>query len=182
MPWGAAIIAGRVGIGTDGFAHYGVANIRGCSSGAIRAKKLRVRRGQGRGLGRGQGVEQRHWLEATGVSPGPSIKSNALVMVATSLAYLVMQGPAQAYATEVDQPTDGLNAAVSHVERWWSLGGLLLCLLSFAGYLFMRLQQAGSEESCNRVDSAIVKAVRGDRAVTLSGLVYPMIAGTVHVE
>ena len=161
-----------MGIGTDGFAHYGVANIRGCSGGAILAKKLRLRRGAG--------VEPRHWLEATGVSPGPSIKSNALVMVATSLAYLVVQGPAQAYALE--PPTDEVNAAVSHVERWWPLGGLLLCLLSFAGYLFMRLQQVGSEESCNRVDSAIVKAVRGDKAVTLSGLVYPMIAGTVHID
>ena len=134
MPWGAAIIAGRVGIGSDGLARYGVTKVRGCSSGEILAKKLRVPSGRN--------AEQRHWLEATGVSPGPSIKSNALVMVVTSLVYLVIQGPAQAYAME--PATDEVDAAVSHAERWWSLGGLLLCLLNFAGYLFLMLQQAHS--------------------------------------
>jgi hypothetical protein len=170
VPWGAAIIAGRVGIGSDGLAHYGVSSTRGCSSGEAVAKKLRVRRGRR--------VEPRHWLEATGVSPGPSIKSNAIIMVATSLAYLVIQGPAQAYAME--PPTDEVNAAVSHIERWWSLGGLLLCLLSFTGYLFLRVQKANSEESNNKIDSAIIRAIQNEKTLTLSGVIYPMIAGIMH--
>ena len=112
------------------------------------------------------------------MSPGPSIKSNAIIMVATSLAYLVIQGPAQAYAME--PPTDEVNAAVSHIERWWSLGGLLLCLLSFTGYLFLRVQKANSEESNNKIDSAIIRAIQNEKTLTLSGVIYPMIAGIMH--
>ena len=170
VPWGAAIIAGRVGIGADGLAQYGIKKSRRSATGAsseitseeIVAKKL------------GQNAEHRHWLEATGVSPGPSIKSNAFVMVATSLVYLVIQGPAWAYATEPS--TDEMNATVSHVERWWAMGALLLCLLNFTGYLFLMVQQTNSEESTNRVDSAIIKAIQTEQGVTLSGVLYPMIA------
>ena len=163
VPWGAAIIAGRVGIGTDGLAHYGVRKSRKPSASSdVIAKKL------------GRNVEQKHWLQATGVSPGPSIRSNAFVMVATSLVYLVIQGPAQAYALEPS--SDEVVAEVSHVERWWSLGGLLLSLLAFVGYLFLMVQQANSEESTNRIDSAIIKAIQSQKAVTLSGVLYPMIA------
>ena len=68
VPWGAAIIAGRVGIGADGFARYAVTNARGCRRGEMRAKKLR--------LPRGARAEARHWLEATGVSVGPNPNPN----------------------------------------------------------------------------------------------------------
>ena len=102
--------------------------------------------------------------------------------MATSLAYLLLQAPAQASA--IEPPAEELEAedeaAVAPAERWGSLGGLLLCLLGLGALLYLRLQRAGSEASGERIERAIIAAIRSDKALTLSGLVYPMIAGRRH--
>ena len=87
VPWSFSILAGRVAIGADGLAQYKIRKRRGTALGSAEmlAKKL------------GSNTAQKHFLEATGVSPGSTIRSNAYVMVATSLVYLVIQGPAFAY-------------------------------------------------------------------------------------
>ena len=158
VPWGAAVIAGRVGIGPDGLAHYGVKRKK---TGAAKPDRQGV-------LARKMGGASEHVLTSTGVSPAPSIKANAYVMVATSLVYLVIQGPAFPYWTEPS--SDDVMAEVSSVERWWALAGLVIALLAFCGYLLLMVQQASSEENLNRIDSAIIKALQSDSPVTLSGV------------
>jgi Ca2+/Na+ antiporter len=168
VPWSFSILAGRVAIGADGLAQYKIRKRRGTALGSAEmlAKKL------------GSNTAQKHFLEATGVSPGSTIRSNAYVMVATSLVYLVIQGPAFAY--DMEPSTDAVNRVVSHVERWWALGGLFLSIIAFVGYLFLMVQQADEEHNPdlrNRIDSAIIKALQtSDTPITLSGVLYPMIA------
>ena len=72
IPWGLSIIMGRVPLRSDGTANY---KKKGHVSGAS-------------------------FLTGYGVMPETSIRSNALIMVVTSLIYLIIQGPAFAYATD----------------------------------------------------------------------------------
>ena len=167
VPWGAAVIAGRVGIGPDGLAHYGIKRKRAGGAGAAKPDRRDV-------LAKKMGGASDHVLTSTGVSPAPSIKANAYVMMATSLVYLVIQGPAFPYWT--DGTSDDVMEEVSSVERWWALAGLVIALLAFCGYLLLMVQQASSDENLNRIDSAIIKALQSDSPVTLSGVLYPMIA------
>jgi len=167
VPWGAAIIAGRVGIGKDGLAKYKVTKKKG-SSGKTARQSVHNAKMQG---------EQKNpsFLTATGVSPLSSIKDNAYVMVGTSLVYLLIQGPAFAFGMETPA-TDAVNAEVSLAEQWWSLGGLIVAILAFIGYLLLMIQQAGGADHADKVDGAIIKMLHSNSPVTLSGVLYPMIA------
>ena len=76
IPWAGSIYLGRVPIDASGNAQY---------------KKRKAAAGGGGNL-----------LTGYGVTPEPSIKTNAIIMVVTSLIYLVIQGPAFSYATDAD--------------------------------------------------------------------------------
>ena len=54
-----------------------------------------------------------------GVTPEASIKMNAFLMVATSLCYLIIQGPAFQYARGKPQESAAaLNVEVAETEHW----------------------------------------------------------------
>ena len=71
IPWGLSIIMGKVPIRADGTANYKKKGLQANAS----------------------------YCTGYGVTPEASIRSNAVIMVATSLIYLIIQGPAFAYAT-----------------------------------------------------------------------------------
>jgi len=74
LPWGLSVYYGRVPLSRSGVAQY-------------------------RAASRQRAGKRPPTLCNTGVAPEPSIRENAVVMVATALAYLVIQGPAMQYAT-----------------------------------------------------------------------------------
>jgi hypothetical protein len=68
--------------------------------------------------------------KAQGVSPDGTIRTNAYIVVATSVCYLVIQGPAFQFARDTDDSDD---EHVYSVERWFALIGLLLAVGGFCG-------------------------------------------------
>ena len=137
VPWGMSIIAGRVGLGPDGRARYGVRQslITGSSRDGVIKAKLKH--------------SASSVLCGTGVTPTGTIKSNALLMVGTSLTYLVIQGPAFKYSS--DAPGDDaakldLDWKIADTERWWAFVGLILSIALFAFYLWLMVKQSGEED------------------------------------
>ena len=164
VPWSMAILAGRVAIGSDGEARYATKRGRSPSTaGQMIAKKLSGSEGSP--------------FTSTGVSPGPTIRSNALLMVATSLTYLLIQGPAFAYSTTPPhEPDDPLDKKVSHIQHFWALGGFVLAVVAFCGYLVLMAKQGNEEEKQYLVDKVILHELENSDAYDLKGLVGPIIA------
>ena len=164
VPWSTAILAGRVAIGSDGEARYATKRGRSPSTaGQMIAKKLSGSEGSP--------------FTSTGVSPGPTIRSNALLMVATSLTYLLIQGPAFAYSTTPPhEPDDPLDKKVSHIQHFWALGGFVLAVVAFCGYLVLMAKQGNEEEKQYLVDKVILHELENSDAYDLKGLVGPIIA------
>jgi Ca2+/Na+ antiporter len=163
IPWGGAILAGRVKIGSDGTARYKVRTGRplpsrqsssGVASPERSARQLVV------AAKLGQATGWRAFLFGTGVTPDATIRKNALLMLGTALVYLVIQGPATRYAMQ-REPDD---VAVAQVEKGWALAGLLLAVLTFGGYLWLMMRQAASSEvKQHAIDKAIVKQIQARR-------------------
>ena len=111
VPWGGCIFAGAMPLGKSGDALY---SKRGSAS----SKK--------------QGTLAK--LSGHGITPDGTIKTNSYLMVATSLCYLIIQGPAFAYARrpEGGGDADDLDATVASTEHWWSLTGLVVSVAAFA--------------------------------------------------
>ena len=122
VPWGLAIIYGRVPIGANGQALYGKAKRNSMHS-------------------RPAGSSMMDY----GVTPRETIRTNAFLMVATSLIYLVIQGPAFAYAKEPNEPS--VQGAVASTEHWYALIGLILASISFFAYIFLMTKQSASSAS-----------------------------------
>ena len=164
VPGSTAILAGRVAIGSDGEARYATKRGRSPSTaGQMIAKKLSGSEGSP--------------FTSTGVSPGPTIRSNALLMVATSLTYLLIQGPAFAYSTTPPhEPDDPLDKKVSHIQHFWALGGFVLAVVAFCGYLVLMAKQGNEEEKQYLVDKVILHELENSDAYDLKGLVGPIIA------
>ena len=138
VPWGLSIFAGSVPVGAAGHALYGKKAI------AAEKHKIALRRAKTSTLTASKGL----W--GYGVTPEATIKENAGIMVATSLCYLIIQGPAFQFAKSVSaaqQPTPRTAAAsacsrcprqgsevndkAAEEEHWWSLVGLLVTLGGF---------------------------------------------------
>ena len=122
VPWGLSIIYGRVPIGANGQAMYSAKAKRG----SILAQKA------------GASVDE-------GVTPEPSIRSNALIMFGTALIYLVIQGPAFAYAREPNEPS--VQADVADSEHWYALAGLILACAAFVGYILLMMHQSAESST-----------------------------------
>jgi Ca2+/Na+ antiporter len=122
VPWGLSIIYGSVPIGPNGQALYGKAKRNSMHS-------------------RPGGSSMMDY----GVTPGETIRTNAFLMVATSLIYLVIQGPAFAYAKEPNEPS--VQGAVASTEHWYALIGLILASISFFAYIFLMTKQSESSAS-----------------------------------
>jgi len=147
IPWGLSIIMGRVPLRSDGTANY---KKKGHVSGAS-------------------------FLTGYGVMPETSIRSNALIMVVTSLIYLIIQGPAFAYATDTSA---GTIPKLSRKEHWFSLAGLVCAIVAFFGYIYLMTAQSTGGTAANTeflINQASIKAIEGDGSVTLAGVIAPII-------
>ena len=152
LPWGGSILLGRVPIGPDGTAAY----------------KRR----------RSSDVKGTPFLTGYGVTPEPSIKSNAAIMVVTSLIYLVIQGPGFKYATDSD-PSD--IPQVASDEHDFALAGLVLACIAFIGYivLMMKQQEHGHGNHEFLINAASIKAIEDStNTISLAGVIAPIIAAS----
>ena len=151
IPWGGCIFAGAMPLSKSGEAIY--------------SKKAAVATKQ-------QGVLAK--LSGHGVTPEGTIKSNAFVMAATSVCYLIIQGPAFQFAYgESGEPVscllpyppkrtpgphtsrgaplsqvEALNKTVAKTEHWWSLAGLVVAIAAFVFYISLMVAQSGGEVAC----------------------------------
>jgi len=156
IPWGLCILAGGVGM-KDGEADYSVKKSRG---GAVTRQSVLAEKMKGDGVG---------------VTPSPTIAANARIMLATSLIYLIIQGPALAYSHAVATADNGLNGEIAEVESQWALGGLVVACIGFVIYLVLMVQQGGDDVSNDKIDAAMKEEIaRG--TTTILGLIAPLVA------
>eukprot|EP00638_Chattonella_subsalsa_P010715 CAMPEP_0117781324 /NCGR_PEP_ID=MMETSP0948-20121206/2772_1 /TAXON_ID=44440 /ORGANISM="Chattonella subsalsa, Strain CCMP2191" /LENGTH=561 /DNA_ID=CAMNT_0005609321 /DNA_START=9 /DNA_END=1692 /DNA_ORIENTATION=+ len=124
LPWCLSVMAGRVSIEKDG-----------------NEQKLRYKK-------RPKLIPPEWGLKKTGVECGDNVRAGGLLMVITSISYLVIQGPAF-FITSTD------DTVIADAENRWALGGLVLCLVFFCGYLKYQwdLAQSDAEDSETSLDS-----------------------------
>ena len=157
IPWGLSIYYGRVPI-QRGTAVYG-----------SKAKRTSAM-GSDSGMG------------AFGVTPDGTIRTNSMLMIGTALIYLVIQGPAFAYAQESPENTPGVMDEVAGEEHWYALVGLVVALVAFFSYIWiMTIQSASGASSTSDyiITQVAVKAIDGGMPVTLAGIIAPIIESSV---
>jgi hypothetical protein len=116
-------------------------------------------------------------LSGAGVVLGHNVHVGGWIMIGTSITYLLLQGPGLFYQ---NQPL----AVVAAHQQYWSLGGLVLCIALFIGYMWYQYQVAMSEDSSNafndKKDAVITNSIK-DGDITLFGALQPeMIA--MHMD
>eukprot|EP00730_Choanoeca_flexa_P013326 TRINITY_DN5196_c0_g1_i1.p1 TRINITY_DN5196_c0_g1~~TRINITY_DN5196_c0_g1_i1.p1 ORF type:complete len:583 (+),score=148.80 TRINITY_DN5196_c0_g1_i1:29-1777(+) len=141
LPWFLAILGGRVDI------IHGRPNYRK-PRGARNWSKLSIK-----------GTAA---LTQTGVGLRSDIAMGGKIMLASSLIYLLIQGPA--FATDISKH-DSTNRQ-AEIEHDWALAGLIVCLLTFVGYLVYQVKYANISD---QVDKATRQAI-GQKLISLSGV------------
>ena len=123
-------------------------------------------------------------LSSFGVSPDATIRSNAYVMVATALLYLVIQGPAFQYATKPEYLKPPNSAVASHTEHGFALAGLMLTTAAFVGYLVLMVRQSQQSSPVReyRVTAVALKALDDNPHISLSGIIAPIIADAAQFQ
>jgi len=123
-------------------------------------------------------------LSSFGVSPDATIRSNAYVMVATALLYLVIQGPAFQYATKPEYLEPPKSAVASHTEHGFALAGLMLTTAAFVGYLVLMVRQSQQSSPVReyRVTAVALKALDDNPHISLSGIIAPIIADAAQFQ
>lgn len=155
VPWGLCILAGAVGI-KDGTADYVVKKRRGST---ISAEDMMAQKMAGEGLG---------------VSPSGQIAVNARIMIATSLIYLVIQGPAIDYMTT--PATAEINKEIAQVESGWSLLGLGIAIASFCLYLILMICLSNDDDEVkNEKVNKVINKVSSTGEAKILTLIAPMI-------
>lgn len=155
IPWGFSIILGKVPIGNDGEAVYSRRRAGAMPKGSL--------------------------LSGAGVTPDASIRNNAMLMVLTSLIYLVIQGPAFPYSENGDA---SILPKVAREEHTYALIGLVVAVVAFIGYivLMMRSDEPAKEFVVNMAQIRAIEDSSGDLGhVTLVGILAPIIAHSTKV-
>ena len=99
-------------------------------------------------------------LSHTGVALTPEINHGARLMMMTTIPYFLIQGPA--FFLHGDRQT------VSNGEKYWALGGFLLCISFFIYYLSIQLKM--SNEGVDKLRRmAVTREAMKKGAVSLSG-------------
>lgn len=102
----------------------------------------------------------------TGVALSDAVRHGAVIMVATTIPYFLIQGP----AFFLHGPTEVIAAG----EKNWALTGLIVCLVGFVSYLYLqvRISQRG-EDKVKRI--AVMKKLLREGQVSLSGALADII-------
>lgn len=90
-------------------------------------------------------------------------------MIATSLTYILLQGPGVFY---MGQP---ISVVAAH-QQYWSLAGLITCTVLFMAYLWYQYQVAQSDDATspfNDLKDAVISANIKTGEITLFGALQP---------
>lgn len=74
----------------------------------------------------------------TGVAISPPVRVGGLIMLATAITYFFIQVPAFVYYNEP-------SSSLAREESPWALVGLILAVLSFAGYLIYQFRISATD-------------------------------------
>jgi len=89
-------------------------------------------------------------LFQTGVALRSEINTNGLIMVATSMCYLVIQIPAFVELSKYNNNTVEAATAQATAEKPWILASLIVCMMAFTAYLvYMFIDNMGSGDEGN---------------------------------
>uniref|UniRef100_A0A7S2SXU0 EF-hand domain-containing protein n=1 Tax=Rhizochromulina marina TaxID=1034831 RepID=A0A7S2SXU0_9STRA len=105
----------------------------------------------------------------TGVANSDSVRKGGLIMMVTAVSYIILQGPA-VYFKSKGKDTD----QVAQGQKSFALGGLILCLVFFFGYLYYQWRlslNADNEVAEQRHAAMIIRNINQGR-VTLRGAFY----------
>mmetsp|Transcript_16758 Transcript_16758/g.67609 ORF Transcript_16758/g.67609 Transcript_16758/m.67609 type:complete len:588 (-) Transcript_16758:594-2357(-) len=119
-------------------------------------------------------------LFGCGVQPGDQVKTGAVLMLLTSISYLVIQGPCiyLEYFSSAQGPktTAAKDHEIGSGEHWFALAGLCITLFGFVAYLWYQVSTSGDEDNIRkfRADELIKQKLRKGE-ITLAGAMSEII-------
>jgi len=129
IPWFCSLLAGRVSLDENGVGMY--------------KKKEKL-------------VNPKWSLLRTGTNVKPGLRKSAIMMIITSVSYLLIQGPAFKYSgrrNEGSSASESFSVTSSEVEHehWWALAGFISSLILFIVYLVYQVKSANSESNKDKI-------------------------------
>jgi len=129
IPWFASLLAGRVSLDANGEGFY--------------KKKEKL-------------VDPKWSLFRTGTNVKPGLRFSAIVMIITSVSYLLIQGPAFKYAFRKSgngsgSDSNSVTSSEIESEHWFALAGFISSLILFIGYLVYQVVTANSESKKDKI-------------------------------
>ena len=110
-------------------------------------------------------------LFTTGVTITDAVQHGGVIMMLTTIPYLLIQIPASFM--------HGPSEVVAEHERWYALSGLLVCLFGLVWYMRLQLQLSRAGEDRGK-RLAVVKKLLQQGQVSLSGAVAAKVRAEEH--
>jgi len=108
-------------------------------------------------------------LFTTGVSISPQVNKGSLIMMITTVSYLIIQIPAS-FLTDVD------FRAVGKEEKYWALSGLIVCVASFVAYLVLQYKMSINLENFDKMVIGMKQALDNGK-ISLHTCLFDFIVG-----
>ena len=108
-------------------------------------------------------------LFTTGIGISPEVNNGALIMMVTTVSYLIIQVPAS-FLTDLDLKEVGKK------EKGWALVGLIVCVISFIWYLVLQYKMSINLENFDRMIYEMKVALDEDK-LSLQTCIYDFMAG-----
>jgi len=126
IPWFCSLLAGRVSLDENGVGFY--------------KKKEKL-------------VAPKWSLLRTGTNVKPGLRKSAVIMIITSVSYLLIQGPAFRFSKRGGDESSSNSVTSSEVqsEHWWALAGFICSLVMFIFYLIYQVKSANSESNKDKI-------------------------------
>lgn len=160
IPWFLATVGGRVDINKEsGLAVYKRPH------GAISWTKLTAP------------LSLRDTLLHTGVTGSPQVRKGGVLMMITSVSYLIIQGPAFFLTGETD-------SEVSAAESGFALAGLITCSVLFIGYLWYqwRLSQTDNDQVLEDYMEEVRRQKIMNGEISLLGVMQSELVGVANAS
>jgi len=122
IPWFCSLLAGRVTLDENGAGYY--------------KKKEKL-------------VAPKWHPFRTGTNVKPGLRRNALMMIFTSVSYLLVQGPAFKFSRRPE--SESVTSSERNYEHWWALAGFISSLVLFIVYLVYQVRTANSESQKDKI-------------------------------
>eukprot|EP00294_Goniomonas_avonlea_P015936 CAMPEP_0114554066 /NCGR_PEP_ID=MMETSP0114-20121206/8007_1 /TAXON_ID=31324 /ORGANISM="Goniomonas sp, Strain m" /LENGTH=577 /DNA_ID=CAMNT_0001739079 /DNA_START=21 /DNA_END=1754 /DNA_ORIENTATION=+ len=154
IPWGLAIIAGRVNLDEEGNGNY--------------------RRPDGY-TGDWQKLTPGLDVFNSGVNCKDNVKMTGKIMILTGLSYALIQGPA--FALNCGETHEKCHGAG---EKYWALAGTILCLVFFIGYLVYQIKTSGDDEVRSEQRKDVQMAAMKSGQMNFSGVFFNQIVSATE--